>query len=552
MSEKEVSAVGIRGRLLSFSIIAAVTILLIAALGYYKASVVVKESAEEKLLAKVGKASAGFETWLLQKQRIAIDTAHFMEDLDDNLKGDRRFLNVYRGDEAVLNIAYADESGKFTSYVRKDFQNVDVHTRDWYMTLMKEKRPLFTNPYDSLSIGNVVISATAPIFKNGKFYGGVCVNIGIGSLLAQVGAMNYEGSGEGFLFDGSGHLIATFAATAGKSISEIATLAPHEKDIMAGGSIGLSSVRGDNVVSYARVPSTGWILVFAAPEQTVYFPLSKIRTTYIVLTLLGLIAIIAMFKLCTIFAHDIVTSIRAVEKRAVEIAGGNLAFRDLPIKSNDEIGELTRSFNTMQHDLKNLVGTTKEAANGVLSSSKNLLKYVEMNAESTREVARLASLVSEGMTRQLEDVMNTASHVDAAFSDMDELGKKAEQLEENINAASTNASFILEDIKAISVNAGNEKALAKCFDSLFETFKALSNDAKELTSIVRAVEEKTGYIIDNVNSMDMVSRQTAESAETIETATEAQEAAVLDIVASAEAMDNLAKSLEESAERFKL
>ncbi|MBR3721973.1 MAG: methyl-accepting chemotaxis protein [Selenomonadaceae bacterium] len=543
---------GIRGRLLSLSVIAAVTILIIATMGYYQASVIVEESAEEKLLAKVGKESSGFETWLLQKQRIAIDTAHFMEDLDDNLKGDRKFLNVYRGDETVLNIAYADETGRFTSYVRKDFQNVDVHTRDWYINLMKEKQPTFTNPYESLSIGNVVISATAPIFKNGKFYGGICVNIGIGSLLAQVGAMNYEGSGEGFLFDGQGHLIATFAATAGKSISEISALAHHETEIMTGGSIGLSSIQDGNVVSYARVPSTGWILAFAVPEQVVYAPLSRIRTTYVVLTILGIIAIIAMFKFCMTFANDIVTSVRAVEKRAVEIAKGNLAFRDLPVKTNDEIGELTKSFNTMQRDLKKLVGTTKEAADGVLSSSKNLLQYVEMNAESTREIAGLASLVSKSMTRQMEDVMKTAGHVDAAFSDMDELAKNAELLEKNISGASTNASFVFEDVKTILANDENEKALAKCFESLFETFEGLARDAGELTAIVRTVEERTGYIIDNVNSMDIVSRETAKSAETIETAIEAQEAAVLDIVASAEAMDNLAKSLEENAKRFKL
>ncbi|MBP3721897.1 MAG: hypothetical protein J6I62_01415, partial [Selenomonadaceae bacterium] len=70
--------------------------------------------------------------------------------------------------------------------------------------------------------------------------------------------------------------------------------------------------------------------------------------------------------------------------------------------------------------------------------------------------------------------------------------------------------------------------------------------------LTRTIEEKTGYIIDNINSMDTVTRETATNAATIETATEAEEAAVLDIVASAEAMDNLAKDLSENAARFKL
>ena len=259
-----------------------------------------------------------------------------------------------------------------------------------------------------------------------------------------------------------------------------------------------------------------------------------------------------MFKLCIRFSDDIVTSVSAVEKRAAEIATGNLAFSDLPIRTNDEIGELTAAFNTMTRDLRNLVGKTKEAAAGVASSSKDLLKYVEQNAESTREIASLASKVAAGMAKQKEDVFETAGHVDAAFSDMDDLGRRVEALKEDIMAMADGTAFILEDAKSIVTNGGDEEMLSKCFDSLFDALSTLSQNAEELATLTRTIEEKTGYIIDNINSMDTVTRETATNAATIETATEAEEAAVLDIVASAEAMDNLAKDLSENAARFKL
>lgn len=543
---------GIRGRLVSLAILAAATIILIAGSGYYRASEVIKQNVEDKLMAKVAKESSGFEGWLLEKKRTAVDTAHFMETVDDSLKGERRFLNMHRDDEAVLNIAYADESGKFTSYLRKDFANVDVHTRAWYQKLMREKHPSFTNPYESLSIGDVAISAVAPVFKDGEFYGGVCVVIGIKSLLYKVGAMNYEGAGEGFLFDSNGHLIATATTTAGKSIGEISTLAHHEKEILSGGSLGISHIKDGNVISFSRVPSTGWILVFAVPEQTVYAPLTELRVASVALAILGLLLVLLMFKLCIRFSDDIVTSVSAVEKRAAEIATGNLAFSDLPIRTNDEIGELTAAFNTMTRDLRNLVGKTKEAAAGVASSSKDLLKYVEQNAESTKEIANLASKVAAGMAKQKEDVFETAGHVDAAFSDMDDLGRRVEALKEDIMAMADGTAFILEDAKSIITNGGDEETLSKCFDSLFDALSTLSQNAEELATLTRTIEEKTGYIIDNINSMDTVTRETATNAATIETATEAEEAAVLDIVASAEAMDNLAKDLSENAARFKL
>lgn len=543
---------GIRGRLVSLSIMAAVAVLLVAGSGYYKAAQTIEQNIEEKLLAKVARESSGFEGWLLEKKRTAVDTAHFMEVAPDNLRGDRRFLNIHRDDDSILNVAYADESGKFTSYLKQDYQNVDVHTREWYKGLMREKHPRFTEPFESLAIGDVVISATAPVFKDGQFFGGVCVIIGIKSILAKVGAMNYEGEGEGYLFDSNGHLIATTIATAGKSISEIEGLSAHEEEILTGGTLGMSRVHGKNVVTFSRVPSTGWILVFAVPEQVVYEPLIKLRAVSAGLAVFALIMLLLMFKLCVKFANDIVTSVSAVEERAKEIAKGNLAFSDLPVKTSDEIGELTASFNTMSRDLRSLVGTTKEAADGVAHSSKDLLRYVEMNAESTKEIASLASKVAEGMSKQLQDVGETAAHVDEAFADMDDMARKVEALKEDIMVAVEGAAFILEDAKSILTEGGDVSMLDKCFEPLFDALKTLSQNAGELNALTRTIEEKTGYIIDNVNSMDTITRATAEIATVIDDSTGAQEAAVLDIVASAEAMDNLAKELEGNAARFKL
>lgn len=543
---------GIRGRLVSLSLMAAVAILLVAGSGYYKAAQTLKQNVEEKLLTKVAKEVSGFEGWLLEKKRTAVDTAHFMEAAPDSLKGDRRFLNMHRDDESVVNVAYADESGKFTSYLKKDFNNVDVHTREWYKKLMQEKHPRFTEPYESLTIGDLAISATAPVFKDGQFFGGVCVIIELKSILSQVNAMNYEGSGEGFLFDSKGRLIATTIATAGKSINEINVLSSHEEEILNGGALGMSHIHDGTIVTFSKVPSTGWILVFAVPEQVVYAPLIKLRAISVGLAVFALIMLLLMFKLCVKFADDIVVSVSAVERRAIEIAKGNLAFSDLPVKRKDEIGELTASFNTMRQDLRNLVGTTKEAADGVAASSKDLLHYVEMNADSTKEIASLASKVAEGMSRQLQDVGETAERVDEAFANMDDLGRKVEALEEDIMATAEGAALILEDAKSILTDGGDPKLLDKCFESLFSALSALSTNATELVALARTIEEKTGYIIDNINSMDTVTRATAKIAQTIDDATAAQETSVLDIVASAEAMDKLAKDLEGNASRFKL
>ena len=290
---------------------------------------------------------------------------------------------------------------------------------------------------------------------------------------------------------------------------------------------------------------------------------ADLRIPYVLLTLFGLLVVALIFSLCTRFAADTMKSMEAIERQAREIAGGNLALEDLEVTSHDGIGSLTESFNTMRQDLRALVQKLLDASNDVAKSSKDLTKYVGLAAQAAEQISGLAGRVSHDMVRQLEDVETMAANVDTAFSGMDDLSTKATGLEESVSASAEAVALLQQDTQTVIASmadggAGNPEAdqgadvVEQCFSGLLEELSDIKQQARELHGLSQSVADKTGYIIDTVGSIDQLSRKTAQSAETIEASTEEEEFSILEIVAAAQSLEDLAMDMHEAVARFRL
>ncbi len=558
---------GIKQKLMMLSVMAGVVVLLISVLGYFQAYKGLRASTEQELVVVVKEQAGLFDGWLREKQRIALDEANLMTALSSmpDLRYLRESISLHKGDADVINIAYGDESGFFMAYRAGVYQSVDVHTRPWYQELMKEKKPFFTEPYEALSTKTLVVSAIAPFEDaDGSFAGGICVDISMDSLFEQVRKMHYFGTGNGFLFDSGGKLIVSSSAeySTGTDLGSISLFSSHADAILAGGT-GFFSIRGGNIVAFSRIPSTNWIVCLSVPEKDVFSQLTQLRITYGGLTLFGLFVVALMFFLCTRFAEDITKSVSAIERHAHEIAKGNLALEDLAITSQDEIGSLTESFNTMRHDLCALVHKMSDASNGVARSSRDLVKYVELTAQAAEHISKLASKVTQAMVQQLSDVEIMSMNVDTAFADIDELSSKAMQIAEAVSVGTESIAMLQQDTEtvlasmaegsagAIKGNQGVE-VLEQCFFRLIDEMAGLQRQAKELHALSQTIADKTGYIIDTMGSIDQISRKTSQRVETIEASTEEQEASILEIVAAAQSLEDLATDMNAAVERFRL
>ena len=79
----------------------------------------------------------------------------------------------------------------------------------------------------------------------------------------------------------------------------------------------------------------------SVPEDVVFASLTRLKITYAILTLLGiLIAVAASLK----FADSLSTRLERIREHANEFAQGNLAQEPIVIDTQDETGDLAAAF----------------------------------------------------------------------------------------------------------------------------------------------------------------------------------------------------------------
>lgn len=124
----------------------------------------------------------------------------------------------------------------------------------------------------------------------------------------------------------------------------------------------------EEVSGFYKLKEAPWRLVMIAPGQAILAPIVTFRYYYF--------AISAGFILLIVFLIRTVTgrtaaAIRQVSKAAQRIASGDYG-NLLPARTRDEVGELIRSFNTMEQQLEERMAM-KQAMNLAMEVQQNLL-----------------------------------------------------------------------------------------------------------------------------------------------------------------------------------
>ena len=101
----------------------------------------------------------------------------------------------------------------------------------------------------------------------------------------------------------------------------------------------------------------GWVVVATAPMSEIYGYMNHARKYILALAVLGSIGISLLIILLT---RRLVEPLGMLVQGARQVGRGDLSIR-VPITSTDEIGQLSKAFNTMSRDLKNSLDDLKQS-----------------------------------------------------------------------------------------------------------------------------------------------------------------------------------------------
>jgi len=264
---------------------------------------------------------------------------------------------------------------------------------DWYQIPKELGRSVWTEPFYDEGAGDIIMATySVPFYKTmdgeKKFMGVVTADISIEWLQDIVDSIKIAETGYGFLVSKNGTFVThpDSKLIMNETIFSVAeALAdPGMREIgrqMIWNQTGFTpftSIATGKPCWMVYAPlSSGWALGVLFPQEELMADITRLNRTVVVLGIAGFFIILAVIVW---IAGTITRPLRALSSATEQFAVGNLDIALPPVKTADEVGKLTVSFDTMKTSLKRYIRELTEttAAKERIESELKIAHDIQM------------------------------------------------------------------------------------------------------------------------------------------------------------------------------
>ncbi|MBP2643633.1 MAG: methyl-accepting chemotaxis protein [Firmicutes bacterium] len=204
----------------------------------------------------------------------------------------------------------------------------------------------------------------------------------------------------------------------------------------------------------------------------------------VILSFLGLL--ISVF-LALYIGKKISAPVVAVAASVQQVADGDLKVEDLPVTTNDEIGTLITSFNSMKGNLRNLIKQVSGMSEQVASSSQELTATSEQSAMASTQIAASITEVASGATGQVKAVTETSAVIE-------QISATIQHVTDSVKAVAT-----VSDKASTAADTG-EKAINTAITQMANIEKTVVESSQFVTKLGERSKE-IGQIVDTISGI---------------------------------------------------
>jgi sigma-B regulation protein RsbU (phosphoserine phosphatase) len=265
--------------------------------------------------------------------------------------------------ERFAPFCWRDKGG--TSFTDLGKDNYQYEYRDWYQITAITGEDVWMEPYYDEGGGNIIMSTYSyPFYKkiDGKkqFAGVITADISLHWLQKLVSGIKTIKNGYGFLISKNGTIVThpDVSQIMNQTIFSISEeinspeLRATGRNMIAGksGFIPHKCLLYNRPcrLSYTPLRETGWSLGIIFPEKELFMPLSKLNRDTAFFSISGIIVILIVVLY---ISHKITRPLHELAGAAEAVGKGDFSSPLPELKTGDEIGTLSRSFNSMQKKL---------------------------------------------------------------------------------------------------------------------------------------------------------------------------------------------------------
>jgi signal transduction histidine kinase/DNA-binding response OmpR family regulator len=371
-----------------------------------------------------------------------------------------------------------DETGRFAPYWNKLGDSIaveplyDIDIADWYIVPKSTKQEYITDPYPYQVQGHTVMLASLifPIIHQDKFIGIISSDIVLDKLQEMASRVNISRQDGGYtqILSNSGVIVAhPDKEYLGNDMAEslpddIRQYAEEAKDAVRNG--GMYIANGKNFymvympIQFSSVTAP-WSVAVTIPMTKVFAVADGIRNYVIAVSVISICVIAFILFL---IATNVTKPILALANAAKIFGEGNFDAKVPFIRSNDEIGVLSRAFKVMAEKIDDLIKKLQNYAREQEEKNNNLNRLNEQLVaakDQADESNRAKSDFLSNMSHEMRTPLN-------AIIGMTAIGKSAPGIERKdyafgkIEDASTHLLGVINDILDMSKIEANKMELS--------------------------------------------------------------------------------------------
>jgi methyl-accepting chemotaxis protein len=302
------------------------------------------------------------------------------------------------------------------------------------------------------------------------------------------------------------------------------------------GQVARGALRGDSslpaspfVVAWRRLREDR-VLVARTPARAVR---SEASPPWVVFAALLLVSASIAGGLACLLSSDVGRATGFLRAEAERLASGDLRPGRV-FESEDELGEVARSFEGMTASLRDTVGRVAEAADRVEATAADMASVTDRVADVTADQVQglgQATQSMEAINRQVQGIAESSQalnlSVEESSSSALELGATGEELNETASVLSTQVDEVsssieqmVRSIRQVSENAG---ALTEASVETSASMEEMANSLREVDASAEETAELFRQVVGSAESGQDKVRRTIAGMEAIREATETAE-----------------------------
>lgn len=462
-----------------------------------------------------------------ENQNIEKEITNIVETTKDSFLTALRFEDVFSGsptdisdlfqklsneNNMISSFYIATTTGKFSSYPSSEnrLSGNNPTTQSWYTAAKERKKEeiYISEVFLDRTKNEYAVTISMPIYRNNTFYGVIACDLILTGFTSKISNSIVGETGYVILTDRKGNLLSY----------------PDQKSVEA--KINISSLpifkekkgkttflNNDDVTYISQIhEQTGWEYFSIIPQaeidsftKTISTNMNKriidseknsdsILTNFFIIQVIIIVLLVTLsIIIAFLFSRYFINPVNNLSTFMKTVANGDLT-KTMPVKSNDEIGSLFTSVNSMILNFREMVSKLQQLIEKIETDSVVLNNQSSISSSVTETVNSAMIQVSNGSEQLAEDMINISYNVEsnvAAVKTMStNIQKIAKHAEETI-VTSTDGQSAMENLnRKMSVISEEASESVNIMQTLDSKLRAIN----DISSLIHSLAEQTNLL----------------------------------------------------------